>query len=77
MLALFFRHILRNGMSVFRTRNLVWHALAIALTAFLVLMGADWWYYEHTRNVLFSWLVFGAGIGGFFVPVVVPLGLYL
>ncbi len=77
MLKYFFRSVPQNFLTVFKGRNLLWHVLAIALTALLVITGADWWYYEHTRNALFSWLVFGAGIGGFFVPVVVPLGLYI
>jgi membrane-associated phospholipid phosphatase len=77
MVKLFFRNISRNVRTIFIPRSLLWHALAIALTAALVFSGADWWYYEHTRSVLFDWVVFGAGIGGFFVPVLVPLGLYI
>lgn len=53
------------------------HAAAIVLTALLVLSGADWAFFQATRGATWSWLVFGAGIGGFFVPILLPLSLYL
>jgi membrane-associated phospholipid phosphatase len=69
--------MVQNFLAVFRGRNLFWHLFAIALTAALVLSGADWWYFEHTRSSAFGWIVMGAGLGGFAVPVLGPAGLYL
>jgi len=66
-----------NFVACFRGRNLWWHAAAIGATVILVLSGFDWWFYTATRSPLFYWLVRIAGIGGFFVPVIVPVGLYL
>ena len=73
----FLRNALANFLDVFRGRNLVWHAIAIALTAILVLCGLDWWFFEHTRSGALEPLILTAGIGGFFVPVLTPVGIYL
>ena len=72
----FFRGIVPTAVQVFAPRNLPWHALAAALTALLVLSGADWWYFEHTRGVLQS-LTLPAAIAGFFVPILLSVGLYI
>jgi len=61
---------------VWKGRNLAWHAVAIGLTAVLVLSGFDWWFYESTRGEYLYPLVWMAGIGGFFIPVLIPVGLY-
>jgi membrane-associated phospholipid phosphatase len=53
----------------------VWHLVAVVLTAALVLSGADWWFFAHTRDILLS-LVIIAGLGGFIMPFAVALGLY-
>ena len=75
-----FRDILRgafeNTAAVFRGRNLLWHGIAIALTALFVLSGFDWYFYEVTRSPTIHPFVWLAGIGGFFVPVIVPIGIY-
>ena len=73
----FFHGILRNFVEVFKGKNLLWHALAIALTAALVMSGADWRFFEATRSALFHPLVWAVGIGGFFTPVIIPLAIYL
>lgn len=61
----------------FRPPYLWAHGIAIALTALLVLTGADWWFFEHTRTIFMVYPMVLAGIIGFFVPLVVPLGIYL
>lgn len=61
---------------IFHRRSLVWHGTAIALTALLVLSDTDWWFYEHTRSPLLHPIVWAAGLGGFFIPVLIPLGMY-
>jgi len=73
----FFSGVGASIIRIWSGKRLLWHAVAIALTAVLVLSGADWWFFEQTRWSGFHVLIFAAGISGFFVPVVVPIGLYL
>lgn len=77
MIRAFSRNLLQNFLAVFKGRNFFWHALAITLTAALILSGADWWFFEHTRSDAFFFVIMIAGIGGFFAPVVIPVGVYL
>lgn len=72
----FLRGIHRNLFNVFRGYNLLWHLLAIGLTAAIVLSGFDWWYFMATRGSLFLALSLPAAIIGFFVPVILPVLLY-
>ncbi len=67
----------RTLRSVFSTRNLRWHAIAVALTAVIVLTDTDWHFYEATRSTMLYPLVWAAGIGGFFVPVLLALVPYV
>lgn len=73
---MFFFRFFHNLLKVFRGYNVVWHFFAILITAALVLSGFDWWFFTATRSDFYSWLIWGAGIGGFFVPVLVPIALY-
>ena len=66
-----------NFIACFRKYNLLWHFSAIVLTYLLVTSGFDWQFYLTTRSNLLTWIVFGAGIGGFIIPVLVPLGVYI
>lgn len=71
------RGLVNEFISVYKGKSLLWHVLAIGLTAILVLSGADWKFFEATRQEIFYWPIMIAGIGGFFVPVLIPLGVYL
>jgi len=71
------RGLVTDFLSVCRGKNLLWHVLAIGVTAVLVLSGADWQFFEATRLEILYWPIMIAGIGGFFMPVLVPLGMYL
>lgn len=51
------------------------HAAAILLTLYLVLSGLDWHYFEATRGSIQQFGL-SAAIIGFFVPILVPVGLY-
>lgn len=73
----FFKNSGRNAIAVYRGYNLLWHALAAALTFCIVLSGFDWWFYEATRGAYWKPVVYGAGLSGFFVPVLLPLGIYI
>ena len=77
MLQGIFKGLLANARMAVTGRRLIWHVSAIALTFVLVTTGFDWWFYEQTRSTLFNPLIWTAGIGGFFVPVVVPIGMYV
>lgn len=67
MTPLFYR-FWKNLAGCFRGANLLWHALAIALTFVLVLSGFDWFYYSHTRNDSVLWAALPAVVLGGVVP---------
>ena len=62
---------------IFSGKNLLWHVVMIALTAVLVLSGFDWWYFSHTEGTIIQTIGFSAALVGFFVPVFVPIGMYI
>jgi membrane-associated phospholipid phosphatase len=65
----------RNLVGCFRGWKLTWHAVAILLTAILVLSGFDWRWYLATRNpALRAWMWSAVGIGGL-LPLALPLFL--
>ena len=66
-----------NLLASFRGRNLAWHVFAMVLTALLVVTGFDWWFYTATRSEYFGWIIFAAGIGGFYVPVIAPVAIFV
>lgn len=72
-----FRNALRNARTIYTGYNLAWHVFAIALTAGLVLSGFDWWFFTETREDFWHPFVYTAGIGGFFIPVLVPVCLHI
>jgi membrane-associated phospholipid phosphatase len=73
---LFYR-LPRNVVRIFSGRNLLWHALAIGLTAVIVMSGGDWSYYVVTRSDVIQRLVFPAIMAGTFLPLMLPLALLL
>lgn len=62
---------------IFQGKNLLWHVLAIVLTYLLVTTDFDWWYFESTRATWIFSLGFPSAILGFFVPIILPVGLYI
>ena len=58
-------------------RNFLLGILAGGLTYVCVETGFDWWYFEHSRGVLLLSLSLPAAVIGFFIPIVLPTGLYL
>jgi membrane-associated phospholipid phosphatase len=64
-------------LAVFKGKNLFYHLAAIVLTFILVVSGFDWYFFEVTRSPYFYFIIMAAGIGGFFVPVVVPVGMFI
>ncbi len=73
----FLRGLPTNFLQVFAQRYLQWHVLAIVLTAVCVLSGFDWWYFEQTRGSLMLSLTLPAAIIGWYIPIIVPVGLYV
>jgi membrane-associated phospholipid phosphatase len=66
-----------NIVRSFSGTSLLWHLLAISLTYLLVTSGFDWRYFEASRVApLLSFGFFTAALG-FFVPLFVPVTLYL
>lgn len=55
----------------------LWHVFAAAVTALLVWSGFDWWFFGQTRMDFLYPLVMAAGVGGFFVQVLLPIGIFL
>ncbi len=66
-----------NIIQSFRGRNILWHLVAIGSTYVLVISGFDWWYFESTRAVWIFSILFPSAILGFFVPILLPVGLYI
>lgn len=60
---------------LFSWPHLVLGVIAGALTYLCVVSGFDWYFYEHTRDIFF--LALPAAIIGFFVPILLPFGLYM
>lgn len=73
----FFATILGNIGRVFKGKNLLWHALAIALTYIIVVSGFDWWYFLSTRSRGLQSAVFPAVIIGGILPMLLPLILVI
>ncbi len=72
-----FHRLPRNVIAFFSGRNLIWHALAIVLTAGIVESGGDWSYYLATRGEMFQRLARPAILLGTVLPLVIPLALLL
>ncbi len=66
-----------NILRSFKGINFLWHLLAIALTYILVTSGFDWWYFESTRAAWIFSVLLPSAILGFFVPIILPVGLYM
>ena len=65
-----------NFVAVFSGRKLILHGIAIVLTAVLVLSGFDWWYFTSQIPTV-RMILFPAVIIGFFLPIILPIVLYL
>ena len=63
----------QNVIAIFSGRNLLYHALAIALTMVIVMSGGDWSYYVSTRGNLFLLFARPAILLGTLLPVLAIL----
>jgi membrane-associated phospholipid phosphatase len=77
MFAAFLKNFPKNIVRVFLGYNLLWYILAAAITYVLVISGFDWWYFESTRSEVLRSLSLPAAIIGFFVPIIVPVSVYI
>ena len=77
MFRLFLSGVFLNAVRSFHGYNLLWHALAIGLTFGLVTTGVDWSYFEYTRGDTLFFITLPAAIGGFFIPIILPVGMYV
>ncbi len=64
-------------LSSFKGLNILWHLATIVLTYLFVVTDFDWYYFEHTRNLVLISFLFPATIIGFLVPVFAPLILFI
>ncbi len=71
-----FSHFFKNLAKCFTGLNLLWHALAILLTAILVTSGFDWHYFIATRGAVLHLLLHPAVRIGGRLPILLPLALY-
>lgn len=77
MFRTFLQKLPQHAAATLRIQYLVWHMVAILLTYALVISGFDWHYFEITRGSIFQELTLPAAIIGFFVPIVVPVSMYI
>ena len=68
----FFYRLPQNFAQSFSGRNIWWFILAFAITAFLVLSGADWQYFLAAQNAALQNLLFPAVILGGIIPMFSP-----
>ena len=66
-----------NLVASFSGHNLIFHGIAISLTAILVLSGFDWWYFTAHQIPDLQMFLFPALVIGMFFPVIVPVVLYI
>jgi len=66
-----------NFIAAFSGRYLIFHGTAIVLTAVLVWSGFDWWYFKAHQIPALQRILFPAIVIGFFLPITVPISLYL
>ena len=66
-----------NVLQSFWGKNFFWHLLAISLTYLLVISGFDWYYSESIDTTWVQLLRFPAALAGFFLPIILPVGLYI
>ncbi len=73
----FIKSIPENLRDSFKGKNLLWHMLAILVTAFIVYSGFDWYYFLLVRNDLLNTVFFPALPLGMIFPIVLPLTLII
>lgn len=72
----FFTGLPAAAAGAYRGRFALAHLAAAFLTGAIVTTGLDWDFFLATRSDYLRPIVYLAGIGGFFVPVLVPIGLW-
>ncbi len=73
---LFFYNFFENVVRIFSGKNVLWHVLAIVLTAGIVWSGFDWWYFLATQNSTLQVFVLPALALGGLLPILFPVGLW-
>lgn len=73
----FFTSIPRVLLKIYSGKNILWQLLAVVLTFIFVISGFDWYYFTSVRNPTLNVLSRPALIGGFLIPILLPLTLVL
>lgn len=72
-----FYKVFKNIAECYRWRNILWQLLAFALTYILVISDFDWHWFLTTRGTTLQYFLFPAVILGMFIPIFLPLIIYL
>lgn len=67
----------KNFAASFSGRNLIFHGIAIGLTAISVLSGFDWWYFTAHQIPDLQMILFPALLIGGLFPIIFPIAMYL
>lgn len=73
----FFYHLPKNFVNCFWKYNFLAHLAAIILTYIIVTSGLDWVYFEYTRNTILQSFLFPAVALGGFLPLLVPVIIFI
>jgi membrane-associated phospholipid phosphatase len=77
MMRHFLSSLAKNFAAIFSRKNLPWHLLAIVLTYILVASDLDWKFFVFARGLTVLGFFVPAVVLGTFLPLVIPLVLFL
>ena len=69
----FFTSMPRVLLRIYSGKNILWQLLAVLLTFISVTSGFDWYYFTSVRNSTLNTLSRPALLGGFLLPILLPL----
>lgn len=71
------KRFITNFAAIFSGRNLIFHGIAIGITALLVFSGFDWWYFTAHQIPELQIILFPALLIGGLFPIIFPTVMYL
>ncbi len=67
----------KNILVSFKGKHIIFHIVAICLTAVFVFSGFDWWYFNHLHGTLISVYLWPAVVLGGLIPILSPLAFFM